>query len=281
MKFVKMHGLGNDYVFVDALKTPPPENPAEVSRIVSRFHKGIGSDGLILMLPSDKGDCRMRIFNADGSEAMMCGNGSRCIGKYLYERGCVQKTDIALETKSGMRYLSLNIENGKVASVRVDMGEPEFVAELIPVKTADPSSLKMTMEDGRTLEFFCVSMGNPHAVTFVEDVKTIPIEKWGPAVQWSPLFPEQANVEFVQVVSHDTLIMRVYERGSGETMACGTGACATLVAAASKGLCDDKATVKLPGGDLTIEWDRKANRVYKTGSANIVFEGEWLEGLTE
>lgn len=281
MKFVKMHGTGNDYVFIDAINTLPPSNPAEVSRIVSRRHKGIGSDGLILMLPSALGDCRMRIFNADGSEGMMCGNGARCIGKYLYERGYVQKKDISLETKSGMRYLSVNVESGKVVSVRVNMGEPTFVAERIPVVSSDPSALPFTMEDGTVLTFFCVALGNPHAVTFVDNIKTIPIEEWGDLVQTSPLFPEQVNVEFVQVVSRDTLLMRVFERGSGETLACGTGACATLVAAASKGLCNDSATVKLTGGDLYIEWDRKANRVYKTGSANIVFEGEWLEGLPE
>jgi len=264
MKFIKMHGLSNDYVFADTFTQPCPENPAALSIEISKTHTGIGADGLILIEPYDGADARMRIFNADGSEAQICGNGLRCVAKYLYDTSLVRKEEMDIMTGAGLKHLWLTIENGKAVAARADMGEPKIIVARKPIEVC-----------GRTIRFTCVSMGNPHAVTFEEAAADDSFYELGPAVENHEFFPERTNVEFTRVEARDHLHVRVWERGSGETMACGSGACGTLVAAVVEGLADRKAQVTLPGGTLTIEWNEEDNHIYMTGPATAVFSGEY------
>jgi diaminopimelate epimerase len=274
MKFTKMHGAGNDYIYVNCLEETV-ENPSETARFVSDRHFGIGSDGLVLILPSKIADFRMRMFNSDGSEAEMCGNAIRCVGKYVYDNGLTAEKTVRIETLAGVKVIDLTVENGRVALVRVDMGEPILEPEKIPVKSGGDMFISQPVTvDGKVFSVTCVSMGNPHAVTYVEDVESFPVETIGPKMETHELFPRKINAEFVQVISRDLLKMRVWERGAGETLACGTGACAVLVASVLNGISDRKATVKLRGGDLTIEWSERDNHVYMTGPAVKVFDGE-------
>jgi diaminopimelate epimerase len=276
MKFTKMHGAGNDYVYVDCTKGEIV-NPSELSKKISDRHFGVGSDGLVLICQSDIADFRMRMFNADGSEAQMCGNATRCIGKYVFDKGLTTKTDLTLETLAGIKRLTLFADNGKVHKVTVDMGVPELHPAKIPVLTTGERVVAMPLEiDEKVLPITCVSMGNPHAVTFVKDVKSFDVHHFGKLVENHALFPEKVNVEFVEPLSAGELNMRVWERGSGETWACGTGACASLVAATLNNLSNGKATIHLLGGDLEVEWDKHTNHIYMTGGAETVFEGEYL-----
>ena len=277
MKFTKLHGCGNGYVYVNLFEEKL-ENPAEMSIKVSDGHFGIGSDGLITIGPSETADFTMHIYNVDGSEAEMCGNGVRCVGKYVYDHGLTDKTEVAVETGAGIKYLTLNVENGKVATVRVDMGEPIFVPSEIPVVAEGDKVIgeKIVVGD-KEWEMTCVSMGNPHAVVFVDDVKGFPLEKYGPLFENHERFPKRTNTEFVKVVSRNEAYMRVWERGSAETWACGTGTCATVVACILNGLTDRKVLVHLMGGDLVIEWDEETNHVFMTGPATEVFSGEYNE----
>ena len=256
-----MHGAGNDYIYVNTLKYPI-ESPEKLSVEWSAPHTGIGSDGLVLIGSSDKADFSMRIFNADGSEAKMCGNASRCIGKYLYECGLTSQTAVTLDTLSGIKILKLHVEDGKVNTVTVDMGRPADMKEQ-PIEA-----------NGQKFTGTTVSMGNPHLVIFVEDIKDINLESIGPKLENHPLFPERTNVEFVEILPDQSLRMRVWERGSGITMACGTGACATAVAAVLNHKAGRKSWVRMDGGDLHIHWDEKDGHVYMTGPAGKVFEGE-------
>lgn len=274
MKFTKMHGIGNDYVYVNCFKEEVPD-PSQTAIKVSDRHFGIGSDGLILIKPSDVADGKMEMYNADGSQGAMCGNGIRCVAKYMYDYGLTDKTSISVETKSGIKYLDLTVENGKVSTVKVNMGAPILKAADIPVLCDTEQMVDQPVTvDGKEWKMTCVSMGNPHAITYIEDVKNLDIEKIGPKFENHPIFPDRVNTEFVKVIDRKTVEMRVWERGSGETLACGTGACATAVACILNGLTEDEVTVKLLGGDLTIFWDRKENLVYMTGSATTVFDGE-------
>lgn len=275
MRFTKMQGIGNDYIYVNCFKENVP-NPESVSIKVSDRHFGIGGDGLVLIMPSDKADFRMRMFNADGSEGMMCGNASRCIGKYVYDKGLTDKTDITLETKSGIKKLHLNPANGKVKTVEVDMGEAILKPRDIPMNADGDSFVnKPVTVDGKEQNITAVSMGNPHAVIFTVSIDKLDLEKIGPSYENHPLFPERVNTEFCEVIDSRTLKMRVWERGSGETWACGTGACATAVAAVLNGFCkrDEEITLKLRGGDLKITY-RSDNHVIMCGEAETVFEGE-------
>ena len=283
MRFTKMQGIGNDYVYLDCVTGEAPVDPAALSRRISDRHFGVGSDGLVLILPSSRADFRMRMFNADGSEAEMCGNASRCVGKYVYDRGLTDRTEITLETGSGIKTLRMHPEEGKIASVTVDMGAPALRPEEIPVllekaglsRTADLAQRIPLEIGGRIFEATCVSMGNPHCVVFQEEVDRWEIEKWGPLCEHHPAFPQRTNTEFAKVLDRTHIRMRVWERGSGETMACGTGACATLVAAAMNGLTGRKAELLLNGGKLTIEWNEESGHVLMTGPAEFVFDGEW------
>ena len=274
MKFTKMHGCGNDYVYVDCTNEMI-ENPSEVSKYVSDRHFGIGSDGLILICSSETADFRMAMYNADGSEGAMCGNGIRCVAKYVYDKGLTDKKNISIETKSGIKELELTVEDGKVSLVKVNMGAPILMAKDIPVDVDTEKCIDSDINvDGKDYKITCVSMGNPHAVTFIdEDVKTFPIEKIGPKFENHPMFPDRVNTEFVQVLNRHEVNMRVWERGSGETLACGTGTCATVVACVLNGLTDDEVTVHLLGGDLFIKYDRENDTVWMTGPAVIAFEG--------
>ena len=283
MKFTKMHGIGNDYVYVDCFQEKVP-HPEEVARFVSDRHFGIGSDGLILIKPSDIADCEMEMYNLDGSRGAMCGNGIRCVAKYAYDHGIVHSDHIRIATGSGIKELQLFVQNGKVSSVQVDMGSPIFSARDIPVDTAllDGIGPADTVLDtpvvicGREWRLSAVSMGNPHAVTFVEDVSSLPLFDIGPSFENHPLFPDRVNTEFVQVIDAHTVKMRVWERGSGETLACGTGACAVAVASIlnKKVSSQGPITVCLLGGDLRIAWDQDKNTVFMTGPATEVFHGE-------
>ncbi len=277
LKFTKMHGIGNDYVYIDCTASCP-DNLEDLARRMSDRHTGIGGDGLVLILPSEIADFKMRIFNADGSEARMCGNASRCIGKYVYDRGLTDRENITLETLSGVKYLSLALGNdGKVESVTVDMGEPEFIPELIPVLADRNLAIPAEADGGEMMEINAVSTGNPHGVVFVDDLDAFGdrVLTAGPALENHPMWPDRANIEFTQVISPSEIKMRVWERGSGETMACGTGACATAVAAAVTGRAGREVTVHLRGGDLKIRWDEASNRVFMTGPATIVFDGTY------
>lgn len=275
MKFTKMHGIGNDYVYVNCLKERV-ENPREVARFVSDRHFGIGSDGLILIKPSDVADFQMDMYNADGSSAEMCGNGIRCVAKYVYDYGLTDKTEVDIETRAGIKHIVLIIKDGKVEKARVDMGEPILKPELIPVVgKGDMLVDEPILVDGREYRMTCVSMGNPHAVIFMdEDLKNLEIEKIGPKFENHERFPKRTNTEFMKVLDRNTMDMRVWERGSGETWACGTGTCASVVAAVLNGLTERKVLVHLLGGDLEILWDENDNHVYMTGPATTVFDGE-------
>lgn len=273
MKFTKMHGLGNDYVYVNGFEEKI-ENPAEVSIKVSDRHFGIGSDGLVLILPSDIADFRMRMFNADGSEAEMCGNAIRCVGKYVYDNNMTEQTTVSIDTLAGVKVLELTVENGQVTYARVDMGEPILEAASIPVVSElAPVVGELIVVDGRAYAMTCVSMGNPHAITFVDEITDEHVLGLGPKLEIHEAFPKKVNVEFVKVIDDETLEMRVWERGSGETMACGTGACATMVAASLNGKVGRKAAVNLLGGQLIIEWDEATNHVFMSGPAETVFTG--------
>lgn len=277
MKFTKMHGLGNDYVYVNCFKEHI-EDPSAVARFVSDRHFGIGSDGLIMIGPSEKADFEMKMYNADGSRGEMCGNGIRCVAKYVYDYGLTDKTNISVETLGGIKYLDLTVKDGKTELVRVNMGKPELVPELIPIVPGRPGDKTIIdapiLVDGLEYRMTGVSMGNPHAVVYVDDVKGLDIEMIGPKFENHERFPNRINTEFVKVPDRHTAQMRVWERGSGETLACGTGACAVAVSCILNGLTEDTVTVKLLGGDLKIEWDREADIVYMTGTATVVFDGE-------
>lgn len=274
MKFTKMQGLGNDYVYVNCFQEKI-ENPVETAIKVSNRNFGIGSDGLIMINPSKVADCEMEMYNADGSRSEMCGNGIRCVGKYVYDYGIAKKERISVETLAGIKYLDFTIENDKVKLVKVDMGSPELVPANIPVVADGDSAIdEPIVVDDVEYRMTCVSMGNPHAVVYIDDVKGLDIEMVGPKFENHERFPRRVNTEFVRVIDRNTVEMRVWERGSGETLACGTGACAVAVASILNGHTENKVTVKLLGGDLFIEWDRKANRVYMTGPAEVSFDGE-------
>ena len=286
MKFTKMHGIGNDYIYVNCF-TETVTDPEKVSVILSDVRKGIGSDGLVLIMPSDKADFRMRIFNADGSEAMMCGNATRCIGKYVYEKCLTDKTKITLETNSGIKHLTLAVSGGKVSSVTVDMGKAVLVPKDIPVNSPLERFIAQPVEvGGRSYDITCVSMGNPHAVLFMDDIDSLDLEKLGPQFENHELFPARVNTEFIQVTDSHTLRMRVWERGSGETFACGTGACASAVAAVLNGICprDEDILIHLRGGDLVINY-RSDETVIMTGPAEFICEGtvddEYIEKAKE
>ena len=274
MKFTKMHGIGNDYVYVNCFEESV-KNPAEVSKFVSDRHFGIGSDGLILISPSAIADFRMNIYNADGSQAEMCGNGIRCVAKYVYDYGLTDKTEISVETLAGIKYLRLQVENGKVASVEVNMGAPILEPKEIPVAVEESPVVNVPVEvKGKIYHMTCVSMGNPHAIIFMNNVKDLDIAAIGPYFENHTVFPKRTNTEFVEVLDRNTVNMRVQERGSDETLACGTGACATTVACILNDKTENEVTVHLLGGDLKIRWDREANQVYMTGPATVVFDGE-------
>jgi len=274
MKFTKMQGLGNDYIYVDCTKESF-DNISEVAKKVSDRHFGIGSDGLVLILPSAKADFRMRMFNSDGSESEMCGNAIRCVGKYVYDNKLTDKDKITIETLAGIKVLELKIENREVVLARVDMGEPILTPKNIPVEGNKERFISEPIEiDGKIYNVTAVSMGNPHAITYVDDVESFPLFQVGPKMETNQLFPRKVNAEFVQVVNRSTLKMRVWERGAGETLACGTGASAVLVASVLNGISERAATIKLLGGDLFIEWSEKDNHVYMTGPAVKVFDGE-------
>lgn len=274
MKFTKMHGIGNDYVYVNCFQEKV-DNPSEVAKFVSDRHFGVGSDGLILIKPSQIADCEMDMYNLDGSQGAMCGNGIRCVAKYVYDYGIVPKTTLRIATKSGIKELNLTVENGKVSLVRVNMGSPILEASKIPVVSDQSQAVNQPIKvNGHTYYFTGVSMGNPHAVVYLDDVDNLDIEKIGPAFEKHPVFPDRVNTEFVKVIDRKTLKMRVWERGSGETLACGTGACAVSVSSILNNLTGEEVTVKLLGGDLKIHWDRLENLVYMTGPATTVFDGE-------
>ena len=273
MKFTKMHGLGNDYVYVNCFEEKI-DNPPAVARFVSDRHFGIGSDGLIMINPSKVADFEMEMYNADGSRGEMCGNGIRCVAKYVYDYGVTDKTQISVETLGGIKYLDLTVEDGKVTLVKVDMGKPELKAELIPIVSDNEQVLDEPIEvDGKEYRMTGVSMGNPHTVIYVDDVKNLDLETIGPKFENHERFPKRINTEFVRCIDRHTVEMRVWERGSGETLACGTGACAVAVASILNNLTDTQVTVKLLGGDLQIEWDKEKDRVFMTGPAKVVFDG--------
>ncbi len=278
MKFTKMQGCGNDYVYVNCFKETI-ENPSELSIKVSNRNFGIGSDGLILICPSEVADVRMEMYNADGSQSQMCGNGVRCVGKYSYDYGIVNKDVVTVETLAGIKTLQLEIENDKVVRVTVDMGAPIVEPSLVPVKAeGDAVIAKPIVVDGTEYEITCVSMGNPHAITFVEDTNNIgDIEVIGPKFENHEMFPERTNTEFIQVLSETEINMRVWERGSGETLACGTGACASVYACILNGKTKDEVTVHLLGGDLWIKYDRENGHIFMTGPAVVVFDGELMD----
>jgi len=275
MKFTKMQGCGNDYVYVNGFEEKI-EDYGALAQAVSNRHFGVGSDGLVMILPSDQQDFRMRMFNADGSEAEMCGNAIRCVGKYVYDNDMTDQSTVAIQTEAGVKILELTIEEGKVTYARVDMGEPILQPSLVPVESdLDPVVGELMVVDQRAFAMTCVSMGNPHAITFVDEITEDHVYNIGPKLEIHQAFPNKTNVEFVKVVDRDTLEMRVWERGTGETLACGTGACATLVAAVLNDKSNRKAAVNLLGGQLMIEWDEATNHVFMSGPAVTVFEGVW------
>ena len=269
-----MQGAGNDYVYVNCFEETV-ENPTALARMVSDRHFGIGSDGLILIRPSIQADFFMEMFNADGTRSAMCGNGIRCVGKYVYDHGLTDKTDITVNTLAGVKRLALHVEDGCVSSVTVDIGQPILEASRIPVVADESPVIAMPIEvAGRQFEMTCVSMGNPHAVVFVDDTMSFPVEEVGRLFEVHPTFPERVNAEFVEVLSRSEINMRVWERGTGETLACGTGTCASVVACILNGLTDGEVCAHLLGGDLRIRWDRGLDRVFMTGPAATVFEGD-------
>lgn len=277
IKFTKMHGLGNDYVYIDAINQKI-ENESSLAKFVSNRHFGIGSDGLILICKSEIADFKMRMFNSDGSEAEMCGNGIRCVGKFVYDKGLTNKTTVKIETLAGIKTLILNTKDGKVETARVDMGEPILEAEKIPVISTEKPVKNLELEaENKKFKFTCVSMGNPHAITIVENTKEFDVEKYGKVLEIDKAFPKKSNIEFAQIIDRQNINMRVWERGAGETLACGTGACATAVACNLNGLTDRKVNIELLGGTLNIEWNETDNHVYMTGPAVTVFDGELYE----
>lgn len=280
--FTKMHGAGNDYVYIDALNEVPDNLPL-LSQQISDRHFGVGSDGLVLILPSDKADFRMRMFNADGSEAEMCGNASRCIGKFVYDKHLTDKTDITLETLAGIRHLHLEIADGKVKQVTVDMGVPELLPERIPVKSASKESKISEREiiNGIEYRITAVGMGNPHAVVFVPALFDRLVLQEGPKMEVAEIFPNKSNIEFIKVIDSSHIEMRVWERGSGETMACGTGACAAVVASVLNGFTGRKVYVSLPGGVLEITWDEESNHLFLTGPAEFIADGVFYQRVAE
>ncbi len=271
LKFTKMQGIGNDYIYVNCFEEKI-ENVEELAVLLSRRRFSIGADGIILIQPSDVADCRMEIYNADGSVAMMCGNGIRCVGKYVYDRGIAKKDVLRVDTRSGIKTLYLTVENGAVSSVRVNMGTPGRTPESIPTTLAETVDVPLEA-NGTTSRVTCISMGNPHCVQFVEDVDALDLEAIGPAFEHHPVFPQRANIEFVEMVGENEVKMRVWERGSGETWACGTGACAVAVACALNGRTGRDVLVHLRGGDLHIRWDEATDTVEMTGPAEIAFDG--------
>lgn len=275
MKFTKMHGCGNDYVYVNCFEETI-ENPNETAKFVSDRHFGIGSDGMICIHPSDKADFRMAMYNSDGTEGAMCGNGVRCIAKYVYDYGLTDKTTITIETKGGIKELDLTVEDGKVTWVNVDMEAPVLEADKIPVIYDEEKKVidKPVIVDGREYRITCVSMGNPHGVVFVDSVDDLDIEKLGPMFEHHPMFPDRVNTEFIQVVDDHTVRMRVWERGAGETLACGTGACASAYASYLNQKTGNKVLVHLLGGDLQIEYDEEKHTIFMKGPATKVFDGE-------
>ena len=275
MKFTKMQGIGNDYVYVDCTKENKIENPAELSKKVSNRHFGIGSDGLILIENSNVADFKMAIYNADGSQAEMCGNGIRCVAKFVFDKGLINKENITIETLAGIKQLKLRTENGKVKKVRVDMGEPILEAKKIPVISDKNPVIDLQLQAAdKTFTATCVSMGNPHAITFVNNVEEFDVEKYGKILEIKKEFPKHSNIEFVELIDKNNIKMRVWERGSGETLACGTGSCASVVACILNNKTERKVNVHLLGGTLEIEWNKQNNHVYMEGPAEIVFEGE-------
>ncbi len=272
-RFSKMHGAGNDYIYVNCFEEKI-KNINDTAKAVSDRHFGIGSDGLVLICPSDKADFRMDMYNSDGTQAEMCGNATRCVGKYVYDRGLTDKTQITLETLAGIKILDLNIKDGAVETVRVNMGSPELEPKNIPIASELDRFINKSLEvDGEIYKVTGVSMGNPHAVTFIDDTDGFDIGKIGPKFETHILFPKRINTEFAQIVDRHTIKMRVWERGAGETLACGTGACATLVAASLNGFTDNEADLMLLGGTLHICWNKTQNKVYMTGPAEFVFDG--------
>lgn len=281
MKFTKMHGAGNDYIYLDCFHSPVPENLPELARQLSDRHTGIGGDGLILIHPSTVADARMQMFNADGSEAEMCGNGIRCVAKYIFDHKLSANRQPKIETGAGILNLELVIEQGKVAQVRVDMGPPRLRPEEIPTGLGNPANPRDPVIDqplrieGREFLVNCVSMGNPHCIIFVESLCDELVHHWGPKIESHPLFPARTNVEFVVVESRQRVRQRTWERGSGETLACGTGASAVCVAGVLTGRTERKIVNSLLGGNLMLEWDSASNHVFKTGPALEVFRGQW------
>ena len=275
MRFTKMQGCGNDYVYVDGnAERILPEKKPELVRRLSDRHFGIGSDGVIFINPSDQADFEMEMYNADGTRAEMCGNGIRCVGKFVYDKGLTNKIDITVISAGKIKYLALFVKEGKVETVKVNMGAPELTAALVPVLCDSGQAIDEPITvQGKTYRMTCVSMGNPHAVVFMDDVESLAIEKIGPYFENHERFPKRTNTEFVNVIDRNTVQMRVWERGTGETLACGTGACATVVACILNGLTEETVKVKLLGGDLTVTWDREADLIYMTGPAVTVFEG--------
>ena len=276
MRFVKMQGIGNDYVYVDCIRQPLPSDIASLATKISDRNFGVGGDGLILICPSDKADARMRMFNNDGSESEMCGNGVRCVAKFVYDHGIAKKTSLAIETGRGVLKLELETAGGKCHQVRVDMGEPILIAENIPTTLlgTPPQEVSLVI-DGVELKVTCVSMGNPHCITFVNEITNDMVLGIGPKVEKHPAFPRRTNVEFVRVDNLGEITMRVWERGSGETLACGTGACAVAVAGVLTGRTNRSIIAHLRGGDLRLDWSKTDNHVFMTGPAVEVFQGEW------
>lgn len=282
MKFTKMHGLGNDYIYVNCFNEKLNNN-SKVAKFVSDRHFGIGSDGLVLIMPSKVADYRMRMYNSDGSEAEMCGNAIRCVGKYVYDNKMTDKETITIETLAGIKTLEMTISNGIVDLIKVDMGEPILNPKDIPVKSNLDRYISKPIKIGNMVyRISCVSMGNPHAIIYIDNVMKFPLEIVGPQVENHELFPKKINAEFVEIIDRRTLKMRVWERGAGETLACGTGACAVLVASVLNKVCEREVTVILLGGNLTVKWDENNNHIYLTGPATFVFEGEIdLEGIDD
>lgn len=277
IRFTKMHGLGNDYVYIDCTNNLEIANEAKFARKISNRNFGIGSDGLILICKSKIADFKMKMFNSDGTEAEMCGNGIRCVGKFVYDKGLTRNKQLKIETLAGIKELSLITKDNKVAEVEVDMGEPILDADKIPV-ISKKSPVRNLLVKVYNTEFYltCVSMGNPHGVIIVKDVKKIDIEKYGKILENLSIFPNKANIEFVQIIDRNNIKMRVWERGAGETLACGTGACAAAVACNMNNYIDKEANVELLGGSLKIRWDDKNKHVYMTGPATTVFEGQLI-----
>lgn len=274
MRFTKMHGLGNDYVYVNCFEERI-ENPSETARYVSDRHFGVGSDGLIMINPSEAADFEMEMYNADGSRGEMCGNGIRCVAKYVYDYGLTDKTSISVETLGGIKYLDLTVEDGKAVLVKVDMGTPILDPGQIPIVSGREAVIdEPVVVDGTEYRMTGVSMGNPHAVIYVDDLGGLDLVEVGPKFENHECFPKRINTEFAHVIDRTTVEMRVWERGSGETLACGTGACAVAVASILNGYTEDEVTVKLLGGDLLIRWDRESDKVYMTGPATVVYDGE-------